>query len=414
MLGGSDRDYLLTRQRRALQYFLDNQTPAGLFLDRQTNREVPRSGWCSTAATGMGLISMALASAEPYRFLSTAEAVQRIRAALETALFHLPSDHGMMPHFLDATATQTFGQDTVSTIDSSWLLAGGLWGAVFLADPGLQELATQLYERVDWHFWTNPENESRGLIAHGKGPDGQLLGGSWDRLDGECIFMYVLGAGAADSRALPATAGAALKPFYGTVTGLRFNNADLGLFAFEYGLDLLDMSRWRGPGGIDLAAEARLATRANRLFCAEAADRFVTYRRYWGLSDGDGPGPAAGTDAYRAYGPGLPLDGTAHLIATLAAVGNAPEEVLDNLRRADHDKSLPIDGRYGHSNVNLDRHWTGRDIVGIDAGAAVLALDNFLVDNRVRRVFHALPCVDRGLARLGFTRAQDSSSEKNV
>jgi hypothetical protein len=41
-------------------------------------------------------------------------------------------------------------------------------------------------------------------------------------------------------------------------------------------------------------------------------------------------------------------------------------------------------------------------MVGIDAGAAVLALDNFLMADRVREVFHRLPCALRGLKRLGF------------
>jgi hypothetical protein len=32
----------------------------------------------------------------------------------------------------------------------------------------------------------------------------------------------------------------------------------------------------------------------------------------------------------------------------------------------------------------------------------VLALDNYLQANRVRRVFHSLPGVERGIERLGF------------
>jgi len=153
----------------------------------------------------------------------------------------------------------------------------------------------------------------------------------------------------------------------------------------------------------NLAYEARVATRANFLFCREAATDFVTYRRFWGLSDGDGPGDLPGTDAYRAYGPGILLDGTANLNATLAAVANAPEQVLDALTEADRDANLGARGRYGFSNVNLDRHWVGGDMVGIDAGVAVLALDNYLMADRVRRVFHSLPCVARGPQRLRFT-----------
>jgi hypothetical protein len=52
--------------------------------------------------------------------------------------------------------------------------------------------------------------------------------------------------------------------------------------------------------------------------------------------------------------------------------------------------------------VNLDRGWVARDVVGIDLGAAVLALDNGLASERVRHVFHGLECVGRGLERFGF------------
>jgi hypothetical protein len=403
---------ILALQLQALRYFLDNQVPGGLVLDRQANHRPSRtSGWCSTAGTGMGLVALALATADPYRLLEPAEAVRRIQVALETALDRLPHDHGMMPHFLDAATGEARGYDAISTVDSSWLVAGGLWAAAFLRDAALEDLAGRLYDRVDWLYWTAPALDPRGLVRHGKGSDGRFLPSSWDRLNGETVFLYVLGAGAAPDRALPPKSWTALRPFYGTVAGLRFNNADLGLYVFEYGLDLLDFRRWRHPGGVDLAAEARLATRANYLFCREQGQTFLTYRRFWGLSDGDGPGDLSGTDAYRTYGPGYPVDGTAHLMATLPAVANAPAEVLDNLMQADRDPALGARGRYGFSNVNLDRHWVGQDVLGIDTGAAVLALDNYLMEDRVRRVFHGLPCVFRGLQRLGFTPAEPGAPE---
>jgi hypothetical protein len=98
------------------------------------------------------------------------------------------------------------------------------------------------------------------------------------------------------------------------------------------------------------------------------------------------------------------VDGTAHLTATLASVAHDPAAVLANLHAARHDDQLAAWGRYGFSNVNVDRGWVSRDLVGIDAGAAVLAVDNYLTGGRVREVFHGLPCVRRGLERLGFVR----------
>jgi hypothetical protein len=262
-------------------------------------------------------------------------------------------------------------------------------------------LAQQLYDRIDWLHWTAPGIKGfQGLLRHGKGSDGGFLPCSWDRLNGETVFMYILAAGADEGRAIPASAWTSLQPFYGTVAGRRFCSADLGLFVFQYGLDLVDLRHWRAPGPVDLWAEARLATEANRIFCRDLAPRFPTYRRHWGVSACDGPGSAPGSDAYRCYAPSGPVDGTAHLTATLASIAHCPDAVLENLRQAEQNGAAPARGRYGFSSVN--EGWVGRDMVGIDAGAAALALDNFLFEDRVRNAFHGLPCVQRGLQRLGF------------
>jgi hypothetical protein len=410
----AERRVLLRLQRQALQYFLDNQLPGGLILDRQRNHgPLTRSGLCSTATTGMGCIALALASGPPYRLLSTSDAVARVRLALETALHRLPHDRGILPHFVDPDTGAVWGADRLSTVDSVWLLAGGLWAAEFLRDRALQRLATELYGRVDWHSWTAPhEPGSCGLLRHGKGRDGHFLGCSWDRLNGETVFMYVLAAGADGPHAVPASAWQALRPFYGTVAGLRFNNADLGLFVFQYGLDLLDLRGRQGPGGIDLHAEAALAAEANRRACRAAASRYQTYGRYWGLSAGDGPGGPPDGWVYRCYAPDGPLDGTAHLTAALASVAHLPGSVFENLAAAAFEPSLQAVGRYGLSNINLDCHWVARDMVGIDAGAAALALDNCLMADRVRRVFHRLPWVQRGLSRFGLPRPVQTPAQR--
>jgi hypothetical protein len=399
-LSSSQRSFLLHLQALALRYFLDNQTDDGLFLDRQRNFGPPRAGgWSSTAATGMGFIALALASADPFRLLPRSEAIGRLGHGLRTALERLPQTHGILPHFTDARGA-TVGFDARSTIDSAWLIAGGLWSAAFLRDPGLVQLADRLFERVDWKHWTT----SDGLIRHGDDRQGRALPCAWDRLNGETVFLYVLAAGA--DRAWPAARWSGLRPFFGTTAGLRFPSADLGLFVFQYGLDLLDLELWREPRGLDLASTAATATAANFRCCRAAADRFETYRYYWGLSAGDGPGDTlTDEDCYRCYAPGGPLDGTAHLTATLASVRHRPALVLDNLLQARDETRLTALGRYGFSNINLDRGWVGRDMVGIDAGAAVLALDNVLAEDRVRKVFHELPCVERGLRRLGFREA---------
>jgi hypothetical protein len=413
ILAPSEHALLLQLQCRALDYFLENQTADGWVLDRQANHG-PRQahGLCSMTATGMGWIALALASAPPYRLLTRTVAIERIGRGVRSVLDHLPHKHGVVPHFVHSATREVHGHDVFSTIETAWLAAGSLWAASFLEDLELAALANQFYERIDWQYWSAPRpDDPRPLLRHGQARDGRLLACCWDRLNGETIFMYVLAAGAAQGRSAPPSCAGALQPFYATVAGLRFHSADLGLFVFQYGLDLLDLQRWQMPGGIDLWAEAGLATQANRRHCQEAAADFATYLRFWGLSAGDGPGDPPHADTYRCYAPARPLDGTAHLMAAAAAIAHDRPGVLHNLLEALHDQELAPYGRYGYSNVNLDRRWVGKDMVGIDAGALVLALDNELMENRVRRSFHSLPCVQRGLERLGFCQRGEEAGE---
>ncbi len=398
-----DRSLLLRLQSQALQYFLDNQTSNGLVLDRQRNHGSLRTrGLCSLAATGMGCIALALASEEPYRLLSPREAASRIRSALQAALHALPHQSGILPHFVDSDTLEVYGIDHFSTIETAWMAAGGLWAAAFLPHHGLELLAQQLAQRIDWYYWTAPHESETPLIRHGQYQDGRFLRASWDRLNGETVFMYVLAAGADEGRAVPATAWSHLRSFHGTAAGLHFNNSDLGLFVFQYGLDLLNLSVWLVPNGVDLAAECGIAAEANYRVCRGLADIFTTYRDYWGLSAGDGPSAPPADLAYRCYAPGGPIDGTAHITATLASIAYRPDLVWENIYRATYEPRWQLLGRYGFSNVNADCDWLGSDMVGIDAGAAVLALDNYLNENRVRNVFHTIPSVQRGLERSGF------------
>ncbi len=398
---------LLRWQRLALRYFLENQTSDGLILDRQANHGPLRPhGLCSIAATGMGLIALALASAEPYHMLTHAEAVRRVRRCLEHVLNDLPQDAGILPHFVCSKTGTVIGFDTRSTVDSGWLVAGALWAARFLSDAAIEGLADQLYHRINWQYWTVPGTDGLGgLLCHGLDKRGQFLSSAWDRLNGETVFLYILAAGAAANRAWPASHWPKLESFPGSQAGLRFGSADLGLFVFQYGLDLLDLRLWHEPRGIDLVADANHATEANYRVCRAASDQFSTYRKFWGLSAGDGPAPPPDSFAYRCYSPAERLDGTAHITATLASIAHRPAQVWANVCEALRNKVVTSLGRYGFSSINLDHGWVARDMVGIDAGAAMLALENVLHCNRIRNVFHSLSCVSEALTRLQFTAA---------
>ena len=400
-----DRLFLLQLQKQALQYFLDNQLANGLVLDRQRNTgPLQTEGICSLAATGMGLMALALATAPPFRLLTPSHAAVRIRTALETVLHSVPHDHGVIPHFLHSATGAVLGDDHFSTIETAWLLAGALWAGSFLKDKEVETLAGLLFERVDWQHWTGVGAPGdSGLLRHAKRRDGDFFVYTWDRLNGETAFMYVLAAGAAEGKSISANSWAALRPFYGTAAGLRFNNADLGLFVFQYGLDLLDLYQWQAPGEVDLMAEVAAGDAgqpaglpAGRRHLCYLPNLLGTVCRRW---------PWRPTRARH-----LPLLRSGRSDRWHSAdhgdarrSGSSPRRCAREPGAAEHDAQWRAHGRYGFSNINVDRSWVGRDIVGIDAGAAMLALDNFLMHGRVRAVFANLPCVRAGMDRLGFT-----------
>ncbi len=120
-----------------------------------------------------------------------------------------------------------------------------------------------------------------------------------------------------------------------------------------------------------------------------------------GCPAGDGPpNKGQGGDAYRAYAPANDVDGTAHVMATLASIDVAPDMVLANVQAAEEQKDPPIHGRYGFSNINLDKNWASRDVVGIDVGVSAMALENMLDNDEVRRVWEQLPSSNRAAERL--------------
>src|SRR5262249_36704473 len=195
-----------------------------------------------------------------------------VRQALETPRDRLPCDAGILPHFVEPHHLPAWGSDSSSTIDTGWLLAGGLWAAAFLGDADLADLAEGLCARVRWRAWAVDQPGAGPLLRHGRGSDGQLLDCVWDRLNGETVFLYVLATGAPTGWELSRSCWAAFRPFPGTVAGLRFNHADLGLFVFQYGLDLLCPAQWAAHGGEALHTLPAIPSRANAAAALEYAD----------------------------------------------------------------------------------------------------------------------------------------------
>lgn len=149
-------DDLAVLQRETFDYFLWEANPANGLVRDKTEENWP----ASIAATGLALACYPVGVKNGY--MSREAAAERTLATLR---FFWESPHGPEPdatghrgfyyHFLDMETGRRAWRCELSTIDSTFLLAGGLTAAAFFnsdtrAEAKIRTLAVELYRRADW------------------------------------------------------------------------------------------------------------------------------------------------------------------------------------------------------------------------------------------------------------------------
>ncbi len=284
-------------QHESFNYFLHETNPVnGLVIDKN------EANWpASIAATGLALASYPVAVERGY--MSRAAAVER---TLTTLRFFWNSPQGSEPdatgykgfyyHFLDMQTGRRAWQCELSTVDSTFLLAGVLTaGMYFAADtPDEQEirmLADALYRRADWQWAQN-----RGLtVTHGWKPKRGFLKYRWEGYD-EALLLYVLGLGS-PTHPLPETSYSAWCATYKWehIYGQEYLYAG-PLFIHQLSHIWIDFrgiqDAFMVEKGIDYFENSRRATYVQQQYAIDNPLKFAHYGRdCWGITASEGPGP---------------------------------------------------------------------------------------------------------------------------
>ena len=148
----------------------------------------------------MGFALTAYPIAVERKYLTRREAVKRTLTTLR--FFHdAPQSKepdatgykGFYYHFLDMKTGRRVWKCELSTIDTTYLIAGALTAACYFdrdtkSEREIRTLAEQLYARVDWHWAQN-----RGLtVTHGWKPETGFIKYRWTGYS-EALILYVLG-----------------------------------------------------------------------------------------------------------------------------------------------------------------------------------------------------------------------------
>ena len=419
-----DQRSLLKLQRDTFSYYVRETNPANGMVPDSTKQGSP----ASIAAIGLGLAAYPAAVERGY--LSRAEAVDRVvttlrffRKSPQTAESMSTGHKGFFYHYLDMATGLRANRSELSTIDSTYVLAGALTCRAFFdldtdEEREIRELADELYARADWQWALND-----GLtIAHAWKPERGFSRYRWEGYS-EALILYVL-ALASPTYPISADSYPAWASTYRWKKLCGYEYLYAGpLFIHQLShiwLDFRDIQdAFMRARGIDYFENSRRATYAQQQYAIRNPRKLRGYNQHsWGITASDGPGPATrvvdGVTRkffdYRARGiPFGPDDGTLAPWGVVASLPFAPEIVLPTIAYLD-EKYPYIISKYGFrcsynptfsDEGDEGKGWIAQGYYGLDQGPIVMMIENHLSE-LLWTLMKACPYIVEGLRRAGF------------
>ena len=422
----TDNDTLDKLQRDTFGYFLKETNPLnGLVIDK-TAPDWPSS----IAATGLALACYPVSVERG--LMSRAAAVERTLATLR---FFWNSPQGPEPdatgfkgfyyHFLDMQTGRRAWECELSTVDSTFLLAGALTAGLYFdagtADESeIRTLGDALYHRADWQWALN----QGATVTHGWRPESGFLNYRWEGYD-EALLLYMLGLGS-PTHPLPGESYAAWASTYKWEHCYGQDYLYAGpLFTHQLSHVWIDFrgiqDAFMRDKGIDYFENSRRATYVQQQYAINNPLRFKDYGPHcWGITASEGPGPETlkidGIERqFLDYvGRGVPYgpdDGTLAPWALVASLPFAPEIVLPALHHCIHQAKMTQFNSYGFKASFNPSHpgnsgnpygwWVSPWHYGLNQGPIILMIENYR-SGFLWTLMRQCPYLVTGLRRAGF------------
>jgi len=405
VISPQDRTFLEDLERRSVLYFWVESDPAtGLVLDRANadggRANGPSRDIASLAATGFGLTAICIGA--EHGWIPRDQAQKRVRATLEFLASKAYQEHGWFFHWMDVSTGDRKWDSEMSSIDTSFLLAGVMTAAQYFSnDSGISKLAKQIYDRVDfaWMLGGDPHLLSHGWVR-GKG----FLKYKWDAYS-ELPLLYLLAIGSSTHPISPDSWYAWERPIYSYGPNHFISGGPL--FTHQYSQAWVDFRARRDRGFVDFFQNSATATHANQLYCRNLAEMFPLSfgPDIWGITASDSP------KGYKIYGEIQQTEAVDGTVAPCAAGGSlmfTPDISIAALRAIRDRFQDRVYRPYGFIDAfNPAQNWFDTDVIGIDVGITLLSAENLLTGN-VWRWFMANPTVPRAMDLVGLVGRQNS------
>ncbi|MGH9734301.1 MAG: glucoamylase family protein [Candidatus Acidiferrales bacterium] len=390
----SDRDdaFLEEIEHANFLYFWEQTSPiTGLTRDRYNVRNGDGTDLCSIAATGFGLTALCIGEKRGY--ISYEQASERALAAMRFLYHKLPNQRGFFYHWADFNTGRRLAHSEVSSIDTAILLCGVLTCREHFPHSEINELATRIFDRVDWRWLS----EDTLLLPMGWSPEQGFLHYRWDNYC-ELMMMYLLGLGSS-THALPAGTWEAWKRKMFNYEGIEYIGSMAPLFVHQYSQAWFDFRSKRDQYA-DYYENSILATEAHRRWCLSLARQFPDYSDdLWGISASDS------RKSYTVWGGpprSGPIDGTVVPCAAAGSLPFLPDQVMRVLHTIKGQYGAGTWCRYGFVDAfDPLTNWYDSDVIGIDTGITILMAENART-GWVWNTFMKNPEAQRGMERAGF------------
>lgn len=395
----SEKQLLDEIQHRAFLFFWEkSDSHTGLTNDRAKNSGQDDYTVASTASTGYALASLPIAV--QHRWIARKEAYNRALLTLTFLNNKLPNVHGWFYHFIDKRTGERVWNCELSSIDTVLLVAGALVAGQYWRHTEVERLANALYERLEWNWMRTNGGlmPSKQVVSMGWKPEDGFIKSNWDTYC-ELKTLYLLGMGSKRDP-LPEETWNAWTRNPIEYKGMK-TLAGGPIFFHQMAFGFYDFRNWYDSQGWNYAYAAEQGIKVNRQFCIDLQGKRKTYApNIWGLNANDAP------DGYRAYAAPGEEDGTVSPTGAVASVPFTPklakEAAVAMYKRYGHH----LWGRYGFGNAfNVDKNWFDPDVIGIDLGMALLAIENHQ-SGMVWKLLASHPSTKRAWELAGFHRAE--------
>ncbi|PKD15911.1 beta-glucosidase [Salegentibacter salinarum] len=400
----SDEDLLDKVQEQTFKYFWDFAgTNSGLARERSQADAYGGEGRniVTTGGSGFGLAAFPVAVERGW--ISRAEAVERLDKILDF-LEEVPTYHGAFSHWYldDVAQTRQFGDmdDGGDLVETAFLMQGLLINREYFAEEeNITERITELWEAVEWDWYTQGENVLYWHWSPTYSFQKDLKIQGWN----ESLMVYVLASASPTHSVDPEVYHQGWAS-----NGNMVNNRQ------HYGIDLPLGPSYGGPLffahysfiGLDpqnlsdeYANYWEQNTAHSLIHYNYAIDNPKDFEGYgensWGFTASDN------YEGYSAHSPDNDL-GVITPTAALSSFPYTPEESMKALRYFYEEMGDELWGPYGfYDAFSEEENWVANGYLAIDQGPIISMIENYRT-GLLWDLFMQDEEIQAGLDKLGF------------